>query len=105
MAASFKKDVLSLMSTNARTLIGSDLNARHVLCGNARNNTNGVLLSDLSLLGRCFVANSFQIKFPFLSLIFAARVNVPIVVQFVVVQMYFNGFKVSETTISEYVNT
>ena len=38
-------------------------------------------------------------------IIHITRVNVPIVVQFVVVQMYFNGFKVSETTISEYFNT
>ena len=33
------------------------------------------------------------------------RVNVPIVVQFVVVPMCFNGFKVSGRTISEYFNT
>ena len=33
------------------------------------------------------------------------RVNVTIVVQFVEVQMCFNGFKVSGTTISEYFNT
>ena len=33
------------------------------------------------------------------------RVNVPIVVQFVVVPMCFNGFKVTGRTISEYFNT
>ena len=37
--------------------------------------------------------------------LFANRVNVPIVVQFVVVPMCFNGFKVSGRTISEYFNT
>ena len=44
-------------------------------------------------------------KYGVLDEILLCRVNVPIVVQFVVVQVYFNGFKVSETTISEYFNT
>ena len=54
----FKKDLLTLLNTNTRTIIGTDLNARNTLWGNVKNNTNLAILSELSLLG------SFTFEYP-----------------------------------------
>lgn len=57
-ASLFKKGLLTLLNTNTRTIIGADLNARNTLWGNVKNNTNGAILSELSLLG------SFTLEYP-----------------------------------------
>lgn len=53
----FKNDLSQLTRRRSKFVIAGDLNARHAVCGDSRNNKNGTVLADDALLGHYVLVN------------------------------------------------